>query len=105
MRKIVILIVIFCLTVTPISAMEFTAPEAPESAEEYLPEESESFGSDLWQIIKSAISSLQPNIAEAAGVCLSLAAVVLLIAMLRDFSGMSKTDGYFGYWCSVDSAI
>ena len=90
MKKIILLIVILCLSVTGVSAMEFTAPEAPESAEQYLPEESSSFGGDLWQIIKSAISTLQPNITEAAGVCLSITAIVLLVAILRDFSGMSR---------------
>lgn len=90
MRKLFLLIVVICLFSSNVSAMEFTAPEAPDSAEDYLPAESGSFGEDLWYVIKSAIYALQPSIAEAAGVCLCLIAIVLLVSMLQSFTGLSK---------------
>lgn len=89
MKKLFILIVIVGLFTSSVSAMEFSAPEAPSSAENFMPEASESFGKDLWYVIKTAIFSLQPSIAEAAGVSLSLVAVVLLTSILRGFSGVS----------------
>ena len=89
MRKLIILLIIVCFCTTTVSAMEFTAPPIPESAEDYMPQESESFGKDLWYIIKSAISLLQPSIAEAAGVCVSIIAINLLVSMLKSFSGIT----------------
>lgn len=97
MRKLILLLVVICFCITTVSAMEFTAPSVPESADEYMPRESESFGKDLWYIIKTAIAKLQPSIAEAAGVCVSLIAVNLLISLLKSFSGItSKTVDLVG---------
>lgn len=90
MRKLILLIFIIASLVTPVCAMEFTAPEAPESAQEYMPEDTESFAEGLWYVIKSAIAKLQPSIAEAAGICLALIAVVLLISLLQSFSDSTK---------------
>ncbi|MBQ8358510.1 MAG: stage III sporulation protein AE [Oscillospiraceae bacterium] len=89
MRKWIIGLLMLCILVLPVSAMEFTAPAAPESAQQYMPDEQETFAEGLWYILKSAISALQPEIADASGVCLSLIAVVLLLSILTGFSESS----------------
>lgn len=90
MRRIILLILIAGLLVIPVNAMEFTAPNVPDGAEEYMPEDTETFAEGLWYIIKTAISKLQPSIAEAAGVCLSLIAVTLLVSILQGATGSAK---------------
>lgn len=90
MRRIILLVLIIAAMVIPVSAMEFTAPMAPESAQEYMPEDNESFAEGLWYVIRSAISKLQPSLAEGAGVCLSLIAIVLLVTLLQNFSDSAK---------------
>lgn len=85
-----ILFIIIALCAIPVSAMEFTAPAAPDSAQQYIPDESSSFLEDLWYVLKSAISQLNPKIAEASKTCISLIAVMLLMAMLQSFSGNAK---------------
>lgn len=86
MRRILLLLIIVgCLTGTGY-AMDFTAPSAPESAQAYMPEDIQSFGEGLWYVIKSAISRLQPSLAEAAGVCFSLISIVLIVSVLRNLS-------------------
>lgn len=92
MRKLLILFLVVMLCMTNVSAKEYAAPAAPDSAEELLPEESSSFGEDLWYIIKSAIANLYPDIAEAAGICMSLIAVILFTSLLQSFSGVAKTS-------------
>lgn len=87
MRKAAIAVILIVLLTVPVSAMEFTAPEAPESAQELMPKEAQTFGEGLWQIVKSAIPLIQPAIAEAARACLSLIAVVLLISLLQAMPG------------------
>lgn len=87
MRKGIILVILALLLVRPVSAMEFTAPTVPESAEEFMPAETESFAEGLWYVVKAAISKLQPSVAEAAKACLSLIAIVLLASLLQNFSG------------------
>ncbi len=90
MRRLLLLIVIICLIAGPVSAAEFTAPSAPDSAEEYMPRESVSFGEDLLYILKSALIQQRPDLAEAAGCCLSLIVVIILVSLLRNFSGAPK---------------
>ena len=90
MRKLILLFLITASLIMPVQAMDFTAPQVPDSAQEYMPEDTESFSEGLWFVLKSAISKLQPSLAEAAGVCLSLVAVVLLLSLLQSFSNSAK---------------
>ena len=89
MRKYVITIILILVVTVPVSAMEFTAPSAPISAQQYMPQQVDSFTEDLWYVIKNAISVMLPKITEASSVCVSLIAIVLLTAMLQSFTGMT----------------
>ena len=73
-----------------VSALEINAPAVPESAQKYMPSEQETFADGLWYIIKNAISSLQPELAGASGICLSLIATVLLAGILSSISDFSS---------------
>lgn len=90
MRRIIFLILIAGLLITPVKAMEFTAPNVPEGAEEFMPEDTESFSEGLWYVIKTAISKLQPSITQAAQICLSLIAVTLLTSVLQTVTESAK---------------
>lgn len=87
MRRLFILLLILGTVALPVSAMEFTAPDAPEDVQDLMPVEKDSFGDGLWQIIASASSKLQPDVAQAARTCLSLVAVVMLVSLLRQLPG------------------
>lgn len=90
MRKILLLILLAVLFIQPVSALEITPPDAPDSADEYMPEDTQSFSEGLWYIIKLGIQKVQPGIAEAAKVCMSVIAAVLLCSLLHNFSGSTK---------------
>lgn len=90
MKKLMLLFLLTFLLVTPVNATaSFTAPSAPEEVEKYMPEDTESFGEGLWHIVKAAMAHLQPSIAEAATICLSLVTVIMLVSILQGFSGNS----------------
>ena len=89
MRKIFIAALCIILMIMPVSAAEFTAPAAPEEAQKYMPDEIQSFGEGLWHVIKAAIAEVQPGIADAARICLSLIGVCLLVSVLQNISGSS----------------
>ena len=85
MRKISRIILIISLIVTlihPVYAEPFTAPDVPESGQAYMPEAADNFGDGLLYIIKAAISVIKPGIAKAAGLCVSVIAVVMLTSLL-----------------------
>lgn len=90
MRKLILLACILLLLPVSVEAMEMTAPTVPQSGEQYMPEDTESFSDGLWYILKTAISKLQPEISVAAGVCCSLVALGMLEGVLGGFSGKSK---------------
>lgn len=70
-----------------LTAMEYTAPTAPGSADALIPVERASFGSDLWKVVTAAIGAIEPEIASCALVCLSLFAVVMLISLVKSMPG------------------
>jgi len=80
------MIMILCTIATPVCAMEFTAPAAPEAAQPYMPDADETFAEGLLYIIKTAIQKLRPGLAEASGVCLSVIVAVMLMGILNSFS-------------------
>lgn len=86
MRKLIIILLLSSFLIQPVSASEFTAPTAPESAQKYMPSEQGTFADGLWYILKSAISALQPELADASKICLSLIATVLLVGILGSIS-------------------
>ncbi len=83
------LLLIFSLA-TPASALEITAPEVPKSGEEYMPEKTDSFGDGFFELLQSVLLHLHPDLAEASQVCLSVAAAVMIVSVLRTFSGGIK---------------
>lgn len=90
MRKLILMFCIVICMAIPVNAMDFTAPAVPHGAQEYMPNGTESFAEGLWYILKVAISKLQPSLTEAAGVCLSLFAMVMLVSLLQKFSEHTK---------------
>lgn len=90
MRKLVIILIILISISVPVNGMEFTAPTAPEHAQQYIPDEPTTFGQDLWYIIKAALSKLRPDLTEALGICASLIAVVMLVSILQSFQSVAK---------------
>ncbi len=91
MRRVLFLIILLSFLLLPAQAAEFTAPQAPEEVEALIPAEKESFGEGLWQIVKAAISELEPELAEAFGICLSLIALILLISTVQSISERSTS--------------
>lgn len=87
MRKVWIALFLLFILARPAAAMDYTAPLPPEDALELMPVETDSFGKDLWKVVTAAIAKVQPEVAEAAGVCLSLFASVMLLSMVKSVPG------------------
>lgn len=90
MKKGIIVIFLLCSIILPVNAAEFTAPVAPESAQPYMPGSQETFAQGLWHIVKSAISAIEPALAEAAGSCLSIIVIVVLLSIMKSLNKTSS---------------
>lgn len=90
MRRLIILLISICVFTTPVKALEISAPTAPQSVEEYMPNNSVSFGKDLWYIIKSVLYKAAPEVSEAVSICAAVIAIQLLVTMVQNISGIAK---------------
>lgn len=88
-RLITPIILALCLC-NPASAVTYTAPEVPDSGRGLMPSETHSFGDGLTELLRKACSLIRPDLSEAAGVCAGVIASILLVSILRTFTGVSK---------------
>lgn len=99
MRVFVVFFVAILMVFSPIAAhaMDYTAPEVPRHAQEYMPENTESFGEGLWSIVKDAIAKLSPSLADTAAICASLIGISILLSFAKSISGITvKTVNLVG---------
>lgn len=73
-----------------VNTVDFQAPPPPVEAEKYIPNKIDSFGDGLWYVVKSIILDFSPSVKEAAGICVCLIAIVLLISVFHSFQGQSS---------------
>lgn len=90
MRRLVLILLMLVLAAVPVKAMEFTAPEAPESSQELMLAQTESFGEGVLKILRDALSALQPQILTAAKTCASLMGIVMLVSVIQTIPGHSS---------------
>lgn len=81
------IIILMLLLATPVSAVDFQAPEVPDSGKVYMPNDTQSFSAGLWSIIKEGIAQMKPSFSKAAGVCLSIVSSVILSSIVTTFPG------------------
>ena len=86
MKKLFVLLFLVLVISSPVQATEFTAPTAPDMAQDLLPNKTASFGEDLWYIFKQAVSSISPDITEAVGVCAGLISIILISSVLGSYA-------------------
>lgn len=90
MKRILLLSVLLFFLAVPVSAEEWTAPEVTGEASALLPEESGTFASDLWYIIRTALGQMLPDLRQGCGLCLAAVAVMLMVSMVQSFTGSGK---------------
>ena len=87
MKKLLILVFLFAQFAIPVSAMEFSAPEVTGQARKYMPDKSETFAQGVWSIMQNVITHAQPDLAEAAEVCVCILGAVILSSLANQIPG------------------
>ena len=85
-RRVLIFVFLVILLALPVQGMEFSAPEPPEWAEEYLPKEADSFAEGLWNVLTAAAETIHPALHEGVKSCLRSLCAVLVLSMAAQFS-------------------
>lgn len=75
---------------------QITPPPVPQSGAAIMPE-ADSFGEGILALIANAMGQLHPDLREAAGICLSLIGVIMLVSMVGLIPGAKlKTAEFVG---------
>ena len=90
MKKLIVVCLMLMGLTIPVSAQEFTIPEAPKDAIDLLPPDRDTFSEGLWYVITSAIGLLEPQLAQSGKVALSIIGAALLISVLKSRDGPGK---------------
>lgn len=90
MRKLLIAVCMLCLFAVPVNAADFQAPEVPQTAQRFMPDDTENFGQGLWYVVRSAIQTLQPSIAEACTACAATVAAAIVVGIFTNLSDSHK---------------
>lgn len=91
MRKILLMVVLLVGMTLPVQALDLEAPSAPEAVEDLMPAETQSLGEGIWFIIKAAIKSFRPELAQGVRVCMSVTVLSIGTAVLKSFPGRAST--------------
>lgn len=90
MKILISLILVFLMPVAPAYAQDFTTPPEPDSAIGLLPENRDSFAEGLWYVIRSAFAMLEPELASAVGIAVTVIGTAMLISILSLQEGKAK---------------
>ena len=71
-------------------ALEFTAPEVPDSGAEQMPEHTDSFAQGLQELFSNVLLGIRPDLGEALKIALSVTASVLLLCILKTVPAGTK---------------
>ena len=97
MKICLLFILLGLLLAVPAYALEIEAPVVPEAGKALMPKETGDFGEGLLQLITKTIQTLRPDLREAAGVCVSLVAIVTLICLIpAEQSGSAMVSNIAG---------
>lgn len=90
MTKLFLALFLILSLAVPTYALEVEAPKVPESGEHLMPNETYSFADGLLELLRSAVRLIRPDLAAAANVSLSVICAVMIVAVVRTFTGNTK---------------
>lgn len=90
MKKLIFALVFSISLAVPVSALEISAPEVPESGQRVMPENTDSFSSAVQQLLQNTIRELNPDLKEVSQVSVTVLCSALLVSVLHVFSGQAK---------------
>ncbi len=104
MIKILVMLSFLFYFAVPVSAMEVKAPAVPQTGAEIMPEDTASFSDALLELAGRAMKTIEPNIAEAVNVSVSVICAVLLMSSFQTVPGTSKKVSVLA-GCAAISAL
>ena len=97
MRNFILSCLLVLWLAVPAEALELTAPQVPSSGFAVMPENTENFGTGLWELLRNAVGRLAPELENAARDCCGILAAAMVCSilplLLRKTRGISALAG------------
>lgn len=90
MKRLILGVLILLVIAFPAKAEDLTAPPVPQMGQKYMPDDPQSFGEGLWTVLKAGIAALEPELANAFRICLTVSCIGLLMSFFQNLNGMAK---------------
>ena len=87
MKRIILIVLLLWVMTVRVSGLEFAAPEVPQAAAQYMPEDPQNLREGLLAVFRELLGQLRPDLRQAARVCVGTVAVVMVTSMLRTMPG------------------
>lgn len=105
MRRIVLMLLLLCILPVSVQALEITAPPVPEAGEALMPEQTDSFGEGLLELLRKARQTLQPDLVHAVRIAVAVIAAVLMVTLVQSISGTAASLSEFIGTAAVGAAL
>lgn len=89
MKKLLLVFLLIYFLAIPVSASEITAPLVPDSGRELMPDQTESFGDALVQLINNGLNRLRTDWQKAVEICVQILVIALLSSLMQGLTGQS----------------
>lgn len=91
MRKLFFLLCLVPFVFLRVQAMEIDVPTVPDSAKQFMPDQTDNFGESVLQLSEKVVAFLQPEIRAAAELGVSVFATAIVLSILDIFHGKGKS--------------
>jgi len=91
MKRVCWLLLFLLVLATPVSALEIQAPEVPQEGEKFMPRDTGSLETGLLELMEKGLSAFAPDLRQASRASLGIICAVLIVSILKSFSGPVKT--------------
>lgn len=91
MKKLIVIVILLLGIMMPVHAAAIEAPQVPNDVQQLMPHQQDNFGQALWSIIKETFSMISPDLAHSTAVCVGVIAAVILVSIMKSFSGVSAS--------------
>ena len=105
MRYVIHLLCILLVIPLSADALEITAPAVPPQGNTVMPENTESFGDALLELLQNALLQIRPDLEEACSASIAVFAAILLVSMLNSVTGSVKKITAISGTCMIGTVL
>lgn len=87
MKKLILTLLMILMLAQPAAALELIPPEVPRYGVAYMPETTDNVSGGIRELLYKVTGDLRPDLRDASRVSLSVIAAVMLVSVLKTFSG------------------